>query len=128
MDWRLTPLLLVLGLAPLPGIAQEAEIFALGDGSSLTVDEYQLEQAGNGDISIVVRTRPNFDPEPYGAVPSDDFARLAEPICTGLVRNSRAALEEEKAGFVRVRWDFKPSYDTGASAGAGIASPSSCSR
>lgn len=120
MDWRLTPLLLVLGLAPLPGIAQEAEIFALGDGSSLTVDEYQLEQAGNGDISIVVRTRPNFDPEPYGAVPSDNFARLAEPICTGLVRNSRAALEEEKAGFVRVRWDFKPTYDTGASAGIEI--------
>lgn len=49
-------------------------------------------------------------------MPSDDFARLAEPICTGLVRNSRAAREEEKAGFVRVRWDFRPSYDTGAPA------------
>lgn len=120
MDWRLIPILTVLGMSTLPGIAQEAEIFTLGDGSSLTVDQYQVEQAGNGDISIVVLTRPNFDPEPYGAVPSDDFARLAEPICTGLVRNSRTALEEEKAGFVRVRWDFKPTYDTGASAGIEI--------
>lgn len=116
MDWRLISFITMLCVSPLPGVAQEAEIFALGDGSSLTVDEYQVEQAGNGDISIVVRARPNFDPEPYGAVPSDDFARLAEPICTGLVRNSRAALEEEKAGYVRVRWDFKPTYDTGAPA------------
>lgn len=120
MDWRLIPFVAALSLAPLPVIAQEAQSIALGDGSSLTVKEYQLERTGAGPATIVVLTTPNFDPEPFGAVPSDDFARRAEPICLSLVNNSRAAMEEENARFVRIRWDFEPTYDTDAPANVTI--------
>lgn len=98
----------------IPALAQEGEIFALGDGSSITIVEYQLEIVPEGDTSVVVLTRPNFDPEPFGAVPSDNFARLLQPICTGLTQNSREAIEAENASAVRIRWDFDPTYDTGA--------------
>lgn len=94
--------------------AQEAEIIALGDGSTLTVDEYLLETSDAGPTTIVVKARPNFDPEPFGAVPSDDFARRVQPLCSGLVQFSREAIEEEKVEAVRIRWDFDPTYDTGA--------------
>ena len=101
-------------------VAQEAEVIALGDGSSITVDEYLLETSDTGPTTIVVRARPNFDPEPFGAVPSDDFARKVQPLCAGLVQFSRAAIEEENVKTVRLRWDFDPTYDTGATGGITI--------
>lgn len=102
----------LLSLAP--SFAQEGDVVALGDGSSLSILDYQIEVSGAGDTTVVVLARPNFDPEPYGAAPSDDFARIVQPLCAGLVQNSRAAIIEENATAVRVRWDFEPSYDTGA--------------
>lgn len=100
--------------------AQEVEIIALGDGSTITVDDYLLETSDTGPTTIVIRARPNFDPEPFGAVPSDDFARKVQPLCSGLVQFSRAAIEEENVEAVRLRWDFDPSYDTGAESGITI--------
>src|SRR5690606_8853179 len=67
-----------------------------------------------GAATVVVMATPNFDPEPFGAVPSDDFARRIQPLCAGLVQNSGETLQTENARSVRIRWDFKPSYDTGA--------------
>ena len=46
----------------------EQEVIALGDGSSITVDEYLLETSDEG-ATIIVKARPNFDPEPTNAVP-----------------------------------------------------------
>lgn len=100
--------------------AQEPEIIALGDGSTITVDDYFLETSDTGPTTIVIRARPNFDPEPFGAVPSDDFARKVQPLCSGLLQFSRAAVEEENVEAVRLRWDFDPSYDTGAESGITI--------
>ena len=104
---------LALGMSSIS--AQEAEVIALGDGSTITVEDYLLETSDTGPTTIVVKARPNFDPEPFGAVPSDDFARQVQPLCSGLVQFSRAAVEEENAKAVRIRWDFDPTYDTGAS-------------
>ena len=95
--------------------AQEPEIVALGDGSSITVEDYLLETSSLGDNTVVVKTRPNFDPEPYGAVPSDDYARKVQPLCAALVLNSREVIAQENAKAVRIRWDFDPTYDTGES-------------
>src|SRR5690606_14958435 len=38
--------------------AQEAEIIALGDGSTITVEDYLLETSDTGPTTIVVRARP----------------------------------------------------------------------
>lgn len=95
--------------------AQEHEVIELGDGVSITVDEYLLETSDEG-TRIIVKARPNFDPEPFGAVPSDDFARRIQPLCSGLVVHSREAVVEENAKSVLIRWDFTPTYDTGAPA------------
>ena len=103
---------LALGMSSIS--AQEQEVIALGDGSTITVEDYLLETSDTGPTTIVVKARPNFDPEPFGAVPSDDFARKVQPLCSGLVQFSRAAIEEENAKAVRIRWDFDPTYDTGA--------------
>lgn len=103
---------LTLGMSSIS--AQEAEVIALGDGSTITVEDYLLETSETGPTTIVVKARPNFDPEPFGAVPSDDFARKMQPLCSGLVQFSRAAIEEENAKAIRIRWDFDPTYDTGA--------------
>lgn len=98
---------------PVP--AQEAEVIALGDGATITVDEYLIEKSDQGS-TISIKARPNFDPEPFGAVPSDDFARSVQPLCSGLVEHSREAVVAEKATSVLIRWDFTPTYDTGAPA------------
>ena len=98
-----------------PVLAEEPEVIELGDGATITVDEYLIEKSDQGS-TISVKARPNFDPEPFGAVPSDDFARRIQPLCSGLVENSREALVEEKATSVLIRWDFTPTYDTGAPA------------
>src|SRR5690606_6330846 len=112
MTWRFIPLIAAACLCPsIPALAQE---IALGDGSSITVDEYLIERSDLGVPTVLVMARPNFDPEPFGAVPSDDFARRVQPLCAGLVQESRESLEAENAQFVRIRWDFKPSYDMGS--------------
>lgn len=95
--------------------AQEPEVIALGDGASITVDEYLLDATDEG-TTIIVKARPNFDPEPFGPVPSDDFARRIQPLCAGLVEHSREAVVAENTRSVLIRWDFMPTYDTGAPA------------
>lgn len=89
----------------LPAIAEDIE---LGNGSSVTINEYLVETDGAGSKTLIVRAVPNFDPEPFGQVPSDNYARLVQPLCRNLVSNSAADLEEEGIGAVRVRWDFTP--------------------
>lgn len=98
-----------------PVVAQEQEVIELGDGASITVDEYLLEASDEG-TTIIVKARPNFDPEPFGAVPSDDFARRIQPLCAGLVEHSHEAVVAENTKSVLIRWDFMPTYDTGAPA------------
>lgn len=115
MTWRQIPLIAVVCLFPsVPTLAQEVESIALGDGSSVIIDEYLIERPDQGAATVVVMARPNFDPEPFGAVPSDNFARRVQPLCAGLVQNSGETLQAENAKSVRIRWDFTPSYDTGA--------------
>lgn len=113
--WVLTLALLASPPAMLPPNAViAAETVGLGDGASIDILEYLIETSPNGHKTVVVMAKPNFDPEPFGAVPSDNFARRVEPLCAGLVGNSRDSLEAEGVGSVRVRWDFEPSYDTGS--------------
>ncbi|MBU1306248.1 MAG: hypothetical protein KKF33_12115 [Alphaproteobacteria bacterium] len=89
----------------LPALAEDIE---LGNGSSVAINEYLVETDGAGFKTLIVRAVPNFDPEPFGQVPSDNYARLVQPLCRNLVANSAADLEEEGIGAVRVRWDFTP--------------------
>ncbi|ODT82522.1 MAG: hypothetical protein ABS76_07855 [Pelagibacterium sp. SCN 64-44] len=115
MTWRFIPLMAAVCLWPnISALAQETEVIGLGDGSSITIDEYLIERSEEDTATVVVMAKPNFDPEPFGAVPSDDFARRVQPLCAGLVQNSRETLEAENARSVRIRWDFKPTYDTGS--------------
>ncbi|UYN98914.1 MAG: hypothetical protein KIT02_13375 [Devosia sp.] len=97
----------ILCLAPLlPALAQEV---SLGDGSTATIEDYVIETDQEGRNILVIRAVPNFDPEPYGPVPSDDYARVMEQFCENVVGNSWAEIEAEDIGGVRVRWDFTPS-------------------
>lgn len=89
--------------------AAEPETVELGNGASVTVEEYLVETSQEGHKTLVVRTVPNFDPEPFGKVPADDYARRAQPICTKIVNYSSDALDEHKIETVRIRWDFTPS-------------------
>ncbi|WP_412051085.1 hypothetical protein ACK6D9_06660 [Hoeflea sp. Naph1] len=89
--------------------AAQAETVELGNGASVTIEEYLIETDPNGHKTLVVRTVPNFDPEPFGKVPSDDYARQVRPLCTNLVNHSAAAIDENDIDTVRVRWDFPPS-------------------
>lgn len=89
--------------------AAQEETVKLGDGTSVTIKEYLIETDSNGHKTLVVRAVPNFDPEPFGQVPADDYARRVQPLCTNLVTHSAAALEENNIETVRVRWDFTPS-------------------
>lgn len=86
-----------------------AEEVSLGNGTTVTINEYLIETDGNGKKTLIVKAVPNFDPEPYGQVPSDDYARMVQPLCGNLVANSKAQLDEEGISAVRVRWDFTPS-------------------
>ncbi len=97
-----------------------AETIPLGDGSTVTIDEYLIETDAEGRKLVVIRMRPDFDPEPYGPVPSDDFARVFEQLCENLVANSWDQLQAEQIGGVRVRWDFSPSQVNQDAAAAGI--------
>jgi hypothetical protein len=106
---------LVFLAASLPPVAMAEETIDLGDGASVTILDYVMETLGDGSApTLIVKTKPNFDPEPYGQVPSDEYARVMQPLCANLLANSREALEREKIGAVRVRWDFNPTYDTKA--------------
>ncbi len=104
----------------MPTLAEGSEIVMLGDGSSITVDEYLLETSAQDVKTVVIKARPNFDPEPFGAVPSDNYAREMQPLCSSLVLNSRDVIKQEDVDAVRIRWDFDPTYDTGASEGVEI--------
>jgi hypothetical protein len=87
----------------------QGENIILGNGTSLTINEYLIETDHDGLKTVVVRAVPNFDPEPYGEVPSDDYARMVQPLCGNLVANSAEALQEQDVSAVRIRWDFTPS-------------------
>lgn len=89
--------------------AAQEEAVELGNGTSVVIEEYLIETDPNGHKTLVVRAVPNFDPEPFGEVPSDDYARRVRPLCINLVTHSAAALEENNIETVRVRWDFTPS-------------------
>lgn len=111
---RLAAIGLAGAMSAAPACAQES--VGLGNGTNLTILDYLLETSAAGHKTIVVMAKPDFDPEPYGAVPSDEYLRTVEPLCAALLANSRDTLEAEGVGAVRFRWDFTPSYDTGASA------------
>jgi len=90
-----------------PSLAQPESV-PLGDGSSVTVNQYLVETDGEGRKILVIRAEPEFDPEPYGPVPSDSYARVLKMFCDNLVNNSWDALQEDSITGVRVRWDFTP--------------------
>lgn len=100
-------LTLLLGGAT-AALAQDDNII-LGNGTSVTINEYLIETDPDGRKTVVVRAEPNFDPEPYGEVPSDDYARIVQPLCGNLVVTSAQALQEQDISAVRIRWDFTPS-------------------
>lgn len=104
---RVTLGVILLGHATI-ALAQEQDVIELGNGTSLTINEYLIETDGTGYKTLVVRTVPNFNPEPFGEMPSDDFARLMQPLCGNLLVNSADTLEQEGISAVRLRWDFTP--------------------
>lgn len=89
--------------------AAKPETVELGNGTSVTIEEYLIETDPSGHKTLVVRTVPNFNPEPFGQVPADDYARMVRPLCINLVNHSAAALDENDIETVRIRWDFTPS-------------------
>ena len=73
------------------------------------VTDYTIREDLDGIRTIFIETVPDFDPEPFGPVPSDDDARLYMPLCEMLVANSWDALVEEAIDFVQIRSKFTPS-------------------
>lgn len=97
-----------------------AEPIPLGNGSTATVNEYLIETDAEGHRLLIVRATPDFDPEPYGQVPADNYARTMQQFCENLASNSWDKLMAEDIGGVRVRWDFTPSQKNEEAEAAGI--------
>ena len=102
---------------PAAGLAEEVP---LGAGMAISVDEYLVETDSEGIKTLLVMGKPTFDPEPFGPVPSDDYARAVEPLCENLVASSWATIEQEGISNMRVRWDFSPTQRNEEAAAAGI--------
>ncbi|MGJ8528750.1 hypothetical protein [Maritalea sp.] len=81
----------------------------LGDGSHFIIEEYLIETNNDtGELTLLVRGKPDFQPELFGSIPADFFARTFEPLCKNLVQNSWEQLDEKKIRKTRIRWDFTP--------------------
>jgi hypothetical protein len=112
-------LLIVLTTLAAP-VAAYAEEVQLGAGLGIEIAEYLVETDGDGLKTLLVNGRPTFDPEPFGPVPSDDYARAVEPLCENLVTNSWPTIEREGISNLRIRWDFSPSHRDEEAASSGI--------
>ncbi|WP_206513244.1 hypothetical protein [Pelagibacterium montanilacus] len=100
---------LALAAAISPALAQES--ISLGNGGYLNVLDYVIETDGEGVRTLFVKGEPDFVPEPFGPVPSDEYARTYEPLCQTLIDNSWDSLESEEIDFVVVRADFEPTVN-----------------
>ncbi|WP_417307615.1 hypothetical protein [Devosia sp.] len=102
-------LVLAAFAALMTGTAMAQETVPMGNGTTVTINEYLIETPNDGGPkTLIVKGVPNFDPEPYGQVPADNYARYARQLCQNLVNNSWAQLQEEGVATVRVRYDFTP--------------------
>ena len=91
------------------GTAMAQETVPMGNGTDVTITEYLIETPNDGGAkTLIVKGVPNFDPEPYGQVPADNYARFARQLCQNLVNNSWDQLRDQDVGMVRVRYDFTP--------------------
>jgi hypothetical protein len=89
--------------------AWAADAVPLGDGSHFLIDEYLIEtNTETGEVKLLVRGKPDFQPEQFGPIPADFFARKLEPLCENLVKNSWDQLNAQKIRKTRIRWDFTP--------------------
>lgn len=85
------------------------EAIPLGDGSHFIVDEYLIQTIKDtGEVKLLVKGKPDFQPENFGPIPADFFARKLESLCENLVNNSWDQLKAQKIGKIRIRWDFTP--------------------
>lgn len=99
-----------LALAAAPTFATAQDAVPLGDGRTITPGEFLVETAPGQPATLIFRMTPNFDPEPYGAIASDDFGRDFRQFCQNIVTNSWDALQAQQIGRVVIRWDFTPTH------------------
>ncbi|PRY94573.1 hypothetical protein BCF33_0165 [Hasllibacter halocynthiae] len=86
--------------------AQEA--IPLGDGRVLTALGTGVEEGANGLRTLVLETRAEFDPEPYGPVPSSAFGRIHQAICENVVRGNPGAVAAMDVQRFRLIQTFRP--------------------
>lgn len=106
---RLTATTLALALAAAPLAAEEV---TLSDGRTVTGGGFELETRNDTGVkTLIFNMVPNFDPEPVGELPSDDFARLHETLCNALVRANAEAIGRDGITRFRARWQWTPEQD-----------------
>jgi hypothetical protein len=97
-----------LALVAAPTLAFAQDAVPMGDGRTITPGEFLVEQGQ--PATLVFRMTPNFDPEPYGPVASDDYGRDFQQFCRNIVNNSWDALQAQGIGRIVIRWDFSPTH------------------
>jgi hypothetical protein len=97
-----------LALVVFPAFASAQDAVPLGDGRTITPGEFLVESAPGQPATLIFLMTPNFDPEPYGPISSDDFGRDFQQFCQNIVANSWDALQAQGIGRVVTRWDFTP--------------------
>lgn len=92
----------------LPG-APLADVIKMSDGRSVTTEGFQIEtQNGSTVKTLILNMTPDFDPEPNGEVPSDDYARVHEALCNVMVKNNADAVRSNGITRFRALWKWTP--------------------
>ena len=97
-----------------------AEEVSLSNGQTATAKGFEIEtQNATGVKTLVLNMAPNFDPEPNGVLPSDDFARVHEALCNDMARINEGLIREHGVSRFRARWKWTPEQ-TAENQAAGI--------
>ena len=93
-------------LAALPAYG---DVINLPGDRSATAKGFQIETQNATSVkTLVLNMVPNFDPEPDGVLPSDDFARVHEGICNAMARANASLIAERGISRFRAKWKWTP--------------------
>lgn len=97
-----------------------ADTINLPGNRSVTAAGFQIEtQNATGVKTLILNMIPNFDPEPDGEVPADDYARVHKLLCDLMTDANAALIAERGVTRFRARWKWTPEQ-TAENRAAGI--------
>jgi hypothetical protein len=102
--------LLAIGAAiALAAGTASADVIKLPGDRTVTVEGFQVEtQNATGVKTLILNMTPNFDPEPDGEVPADDYARVHELLCNAMARSNAKLIEKDGITRFRAKWKWTP--------------------